>query len=225
MFYFDRATVEHGKEEVGLDGFRFYFVGRGGVLGDAPAAVVRSAFGYFKPALIEKMWTTGLERMAVASARDVAQAYNECAYRLAQRRFGNIEFDGFNEAASTVIATADAAALTLFAGYRSMPAPTDPVELAMYNAVVLRELRGGIHLAAVASVGLDSAVAHAIRRPDDLALFGLEDEPPVITDPDREALAQADRLTDSTMAAQFGRLDDGARAALVRAADAMAAAL
>ena len=32
-FYFDADTMAKGQE-LGLDGFRFYFLGRGGVLGD-----------------------------------------------------------------------------------------------------------------------------------------------------------------------------------------------
>jgi hypothetical protein len=43
-FYFDSDTLARGKE-LGLDGFRFYFLGRGGVLGDVEPAVVES-FGW-----------------------------------------------------------------------------------------------------------------------------------------------------------------------------------
>ncbi len=56
-FYFNPETVAKGKE-LGLDGFRFYFLGRGGVLGDVEARVVRSAFGYFAPELVDKMWNS-----------------------------------------------------------------------------------------------------------------------------------------------------------------------
>lgn len=224
-FYFDEHTIEHGKTRMGLDGFRFYFVGRGGVLGEVPAAVVRSAFGYFNPALLEKMWSTGLERAQAEDPRDVARAYLECAYRFAQGRFDGIDVDAFNRAAAAVIDRADPAALVLFAGYRSMPVPDEPVALAQHHAILLRELRGAVHLAAVAAVGLVSATAHAIRRPEELALFGLQDEPPEITDHDRYLLAEADRLTDSTMAVLLGTLDDDDRTALVTTAEAMAARL
>ena len=47
-FYFDPSTLAKGKE-LGLDGFRFYVLGRGGVLGDVESAVITSAFGYFNP--------------------------------------------------------------------------------------------------------------------------------------------------------------------------------
>ncbi len=44
-FYVVPETLERGKA-LGLDGFRFYFLGRGGVSGDVEAPVVKSAFGY-----------------------------------------------------------------------------------------------------------------------------------------------------------------------------------
>ena len=58
VFYFAPSTVAVGKEH-GLDGFRFYFLGRGGVLGDVESQVVASAFGYFEPGLGDKMWDVG----------------------------------------------------------------------------------------------------------------------------------------------------------------------
>ena len=62
-FYFAPETLAKGKE-LGLDGLRFYMIGRGGVLGDVEPAVVGSAFGYFAPALIEKTWTSAREKVA-----------------------------------------------------------------------------------------------------------------------------------------------------------------
>ena len=45
-FYFHPMTLAKGKS-LKLDGFRFYMLGRGGVLGDVEADVVASSFGYF----------------------------------------------------------------------------------------------------------------------------------------------------------------------------------
>ena len=68
-FYFHPDTLATGKAS-GLDGFRFYFVGRGGVLGDVEADVVHSAFGYFEPALFATMWNSAKE---IIPARDGAR--------------------------------------------------------------------------------------------------------------------------------------------------------
>ena len=67
-FYFHPDTVAKGKE-LGLDGFRFYFLGRGGVLGDVEPQVIQSAFGYFEPGLIAKIWNSAKETMAPTRPR------------------------------------------------------------------------------------------------------------------------------------------------------------
>ena len=55
-------------EALGIDQFRFYFAGRGGVMGEVSHEVLQSAFGYFNPALVDKMWTSSKERCDVALA-------------------------------------------------------------------------------------------------------------------------------------------------------------
>jgi hypothetical protein len=47
---------------------QWYFVGRGGVLGDVEAPVVQSAFGYFAPAVVAKMWNGAREKIAPRDA-------------------------------------------------------------------------------------------------------------------------------------------------------------
>ena len=220
-FYFDAATLERGKE-IGLDGFRFYFLGRGGVLGDVEPGVVQSAFGYFNPGLLGKMWTSGKERVA---PRDAARAYIECCHEVGRRAFGGLDgLDGYVEAAGAVIDAVDGGGLALFAGVRAEPIPDDVAAAAVHQAMVLRELRGSAHLAAIAAVGLSTPVAHAIKRPDDLAMFGYE-EPPVITDADRAALDRAETITDDILEPAFAVLSDAQGAALVAATTAMHAAL
>ncbi|MEL6893130.1 MAG: hypothetical protein AAFP84_16170 [Actinomycetota bacterium] len=77
-FYFHPSTVAAGKE-LGLDGFRFYVLGRGGALGDVSGSVVRAAFGYFDQGLVDKMWNSAKETVAPLTA---AQAYwDECGAR------------------------------------------------------------------------------------------------------------------------------------------------
>ena len=71
IYYFHPDTIAHGKEALGLDGMRFYFIGRAGVLGDVEAPVVTAAFGYFAPAVVAKMWNSSKEKVA---PRDAAAA-------------------------------------------------------------------------------------------------------------------------------------------------------
>ena len=220
-FYFDPATLAHGKE-LGLDGFRFYVLGRGGVLGDVESPVVASAFGYFGPGVVEAIWTSAKERVA---PRDAAREYLQCAEEFGRVRLAGVGgLDAFNESAESVTAAVDVASLALFAGLVAEPLPDDAASRAYRNVVALRELRGSIHLLAVVASNLRPSVAHAIKRPDDIASFGW-DPAPEITDADRSAAVAAERLTDQLMVQWFEHLDDAAADALADGAAAIAAAL
>lgn len=220
-FYFIPETVARGKEQ-GLDGFRFYFLGRGGVLGDVEAKVIQSAFGYFHPALVDKIWTSAKERMA---PRLAARLYLDCAADLGRRKFADIAgLDAFCAAAEKVVAAADPGAYALFAGISAEPLPEDLPARAMQLVAVLREYRGSAHLAAVMASGLTPAVAHAIKRPNDVGTFGYT-EPPAVTDADRAKLDAAEALTDAMVHDAYAVLDAAGAAALMAGLQAMEAAL
>lgn len=218
-FYFDQATLARGKE-LGLDGFRFYFLGRGGVLGDVEPAVVTSAFGYFHPSLVEKMWTSGKELVA---PRDAGRAYAECAQAFGRARFAGIDgLDAFCAAAEAVVRATHPAGLALFAGWAAEPLADDPPARAAQLATVLREQRGSVHLVAVLANGLTAELAHYLRRPGDYAMFGYDgDRCPEVTDDDRARLAAADELTDQLLVPPFSVLDDAAARAFVDGVDAL----
>ncbi len=223
-FYFTPETVKAGKA-VGLDGFRLYFLGRGGVLGDVEWPVVLSAFGYFKPSLVAKMWTTGRERYP---ARDAAHLYLECCRDHGRARFSGVEgLGGFCEAAEavTVAALDDPAALPLFAGLAAMERPADLPGRAMQLVATLRELRGSTHLAAVTACGLPSPLAHRIKRPDDVEAFGwAPGEIPEPTDDDRRRWREAEALTDRMVTPAFSVLDEERAAAMVAGLEGIEAA-
>ena len=219
-FYFDPDTLARGKE-LGLDGFRFYMLGRAGAMGDVPPLVVESAFGYFAGPLVGKIYDSARQRVDPAGA---VAAYWECAAAVGRRQLAEVDgLAAYCQAAEKVVAAARPAALPMFAGIASMPLADDRPGRALQLTAVLRELRGSLHLVAIVSVGLDDAVAHAIRRPDDVALFGHE-EAPEVTEADRAKLAQADELTDQLLLQPYGALDDDEGRALVDGIRAIAAA-
>jgi hypothetical protein len=220
-FYFHADTRARGKE-LGLDGFRFYIVGRGGVLGDVESDVVLSAFGYFEPSMLARMWDSA---RAIVPPRDAARAYLACNAELGRKVLAEVEgLAAYCEAAEAVVAAVDVGGLPQFAGVRAEPLPADVPARAIQLAVVLRELRGSTHLVAVRASGLATAVAHAIKRPDDVSLFGWAETPPV-TDADRAALTRAESLTDDLLVPAFSELDAAGGAALVAGTDSMHAAL
>ncbi|HUF99011.1 MAG TPA: hypothetical protein VMM60_12855 [Ilumatobacter sp.] len=220
-FYFTPETVEVGKAN-GLGGFRFYFIGRGGVLGDVDADVVRSAFGYFNPDMVRKMWESSV---AIMPPRDAARLYISCAHDFGRRKFASVDgLDVFVDAATTVIGAVEGASLPLFAGVRAEPVPDDTPAAAMHQAMVLRELRGSVHLLALTAMGLNSSVAHAVKRPDDLKMFGYE-EAPALSDVDRTAWARAEALTDDILTPAYAALTDTQAQALIDGTNAMHAAM
>ena len=222
-FYFTPETVARGKE-LGLDGYRFYFLGRGGVLGDVEARVVASAFGYFEPALLAKMWETA---KAVVPPRTAGREYLACAHAMARTRLDGVHgLEAFCAAAGAVVDAADPTGLSLFAGMLGEPRPQDAPARAIHLMVQLRELRGSAHLLAVRASGLSPRVAHYLRRPEDFRLFGWgESDVPAVGEVERRQLADADALTDALLAPAFDVLDADGRTALVDGAGAVAAAL
>jgi hypothetical protein len=220
-FYFDPATLARGKE-LGLDGFRFYFLGRGGVLGDVEARVVQSAFGYFAPSLVDKIWNSARQRMP---PREAGRAYLECARELGRRRLAAIPgLDEFCAAARTVNEAAEVAGLSLYAGLSAEPLCDDLPGQAMQLSAVLREHRGSAHLLAVRASGLDPAVAHAIKRPGDVESFGWSETPEITAD-DRDRHAAAEQLTDRMVLGAYASLDEPGGKALVAGLESIEAAL
>ena len=204
-FYFCPETLAVGEEH-GLGGFRFYFLGRGGVLGDVEPEVVSSAFGYFNPSLVEKLWNTSKQRMA---PREAARVFNGCNAKLGRAKLRSCDelvLERFCAAAQAVNDAVDPAGLALYAGIDAEPVPDDAPARALHLASCLREARGSVHLAAIVTHRLDPVVAHYIRRPDFYERFGWTD-PPTVRREHHGLLAEVDRATDDVMATVFGVLD------------------
>jgi hypothetical protein len=112
---------------------------------------------------------------------------------------------------------------SLVDGYRAVPVPSDPVASAFLRAVILRELRGGVHREEVESAGLTDAVACQFDRGDDYyRLHGYGDEDRVPETPQvLGARASAEEATDRRMAELLRVLDEVQLTALVAGAEAM----
>lgn len=221
-FYFVPETAAMA-EDLGLDAFRFYFLGRGGVLGDVEAAVVASAFGYFEPGLVARMWD---EAKAVMAPREAGRAFHLASAELGRRRLAGVEgLEAFCAAAERVNDAADPTGLPLYAAIRAEPLVDDLPGRSLQLITVLRELRGSAHLLAVRAVGLDAETAHRIARPGDLAMFGWSDDAPAVTDEARLLLADAEGLTDRLVAPAYGVLDEREQRELLTGLDRIGAAL
>jgi hypothetical protein len=222
-FYFVPATIARG-EEIGLDVLSFYVLGRGGVLGDVDWQLVQSAFGYFKPSLIEATWEAA---RAKVSPREAAAAYIECCHAHGRLKLGDVEgLDGFNEAAAAVNDAAAIEGLTLYAGIKKFPLAEDAPARAMQLVTTLRELRGSAHLVANIANGVRPLEAHYGKRPEMLAMFGWDEaEAPELTDEVQARRKAAEATTDEIVLPAFSVLDEGQRQAMSAGMENIAEAL
>jgi hypothetical protein len=224
-FYFSPQSAARASA-AGLDVVTLYAGGRGAVLGDVPASEVDEVFFFFKTGLI-----TGL----VETARKVVDVPTLLAVHLgaaddfAMATFGGIDdsvLAAFDTVATSVVDGLVTGAWPLVDGYRAAPVPPDLESAAFRRAILLRELRGGVHRDAVIAAGLTAAEACQFDRGDDYyRLHGFGDED--LVEATTSVLAARDAAVASTDE-QVGRLlsvlDAAGLDALVAGAQAMDAA-
>jgi hypothetical protein len=129
-----------------------------------------------------------------------------------------------------VVERADAGALALFSAWRAVPRPTGPVDRFAHGLLLARELRGGLHFAALRAVGLTIAEA-VLLDPDSgparltqlgwsrAAAHAVEDR---LAADSLARWARAQELTDQAFAAACAALTAEQLARLAAAIDAIA---
>lgn len=161
-FYFDPVTKARARTH-GLNSVEYYGLGRGGVLGDVDTQAVFEAFTFFDDSALDFLWTQAkVKADPVAMARD----YLLAAYDFADRTFGGIDaatLARFGASVRRVIDQVEPGRCALVDGYRRFEAPKDPVHAAYLATILLRELRGGLHIEAVKEVGLSAKEAAFVQ--------------------------------------------------------------
>jgi hypothetical protein len=224
-FYFAPSTVERAKER-GLNVFQFYGLGRGGVLGDADYETVFDAFTFFSHSAMGMLWTASREK---GDPVETAEAHLSAAYAYADDTFGAIASDvlaNFASATRKVVDAVESGHHRLFDGYKQFAVPLDPVHAAYLGSVLLRELRGCVHIDAIGEAGITAAEAAYLQEPTIFKMHGYtDDDAPVVT-PELEAKkAKAEAITSAAMAAYFEVLSDEERECVGNGALAMANAV
>lgn len=212
-FMTDRETHARGAE-LGLDGWAFYYAGRGGVLGDVDASVVQAAFVFLPPAMVRRGWDKARGLLAYAEAAG--------RYAAACQHWGRTHLTGFDgvkrlgELCVAVARAADPAGMTLFGGWRAVPLPDDAPARTAQLLQVLREHRGGTHGIAVLAAGLTplQAIVAGPLGPSQASFQGWP-EPYPDPAPFRKRHAEAERVTDRLLAAAYAALTVEERAELV----------
>lgn len=209
-------------KEAGYGGFAYYVVGRGGVLGDVDAKVVSSAFGFFAPGLIAKLWNDGVK---VEGARAGADRYAAACADFGRRRLSGFSGSArLAELVDRITSAADNSALALFAGWQAQPLPDDADGRCYQLLHVLRELRGSAHIVAVVASGLtplEAVIANpANSSPENGSAAQAERFGWSGPFPDAASLAdqfaRAESLTDEIMGRFISVLSNDEQAELVR---------
>lgn len=143
------AAVE---AEAGLPPRSLYVRGRSAVLGDVPPKVAAELFGIFPHWLFEFVLPPATAALdAPASVR----AYAESSARWSRVNLSAVSEPGrLAELLFRVVDAADASGLALFAGWKNAERPIGDVERLGFALMLFRELRGGLHFAALRAVGL-----------------------------------------------------------------------
>jgi hypothetical protein len=223
-FYFSTEAVARA-EGIGLDVVSLYAAGRGAVLGNRTPAEVDETFFFFKSGLI-----AGVVEAARAKAgpAEILGAHLGAADDFAVATYGAVDppvLEAFATAALRVVDALPTGRWPLVDGYRAQPMPGGVAASAYRGAVVLRELRGGIHREAVEAAGLSAAVACQFDRGDDYyRLHGFGDDDRVPETPATLATrVGAEQATDAAVAALLVVLDERGLEDLVAGAELLAA--
>lgn len=218
-FMTDRSFATRGSE-LGVGGWPFYYVGRGGVLGDVDPDVVTAAFVFLPPSMVRKGWTRG---RAVLSPESAVTAFLAACHAWGREHLAGC--DGLPELIALgrrVMDDADVAGLPLFAGWRAVPLPEDPAAAAAQVLHVLREHRGGVHGIAVRATGLTPLQAVlAGRYGEEHARFFNWPQPWPDVSSLEETWAAAEALTNRLAAPAYEGLSEMERARFVELVQAL----
>jgi hypothetical protein len=133
-----------------------YFRGRIGAAGEVPARVATALLGIFPGFLIEQVWQ-GTAAIPVPAA---VAAYVDACGRWSDDVLGEVPgLDRLAALGTRVLESANDTALPLFAAWRGYPRPEREARLGGYTLMLLRELRGGLHFAALRAHGVDVPLA------------------------------------------------------------------
>ena len=215
-FMLDGETYKRGAG-LGFQGIDFYVTGRGGVLGEVDADVVAAGFVFFEPGMIRMQWEQG--RSVMPPTQAAAEFASWCATWAEAHVADDLHAERLAVLAGKVAAGARAACAPVFAGWRAMSIPAAPKAAAVHHMNMLRELRNGLHGAAVISAGLSPLEALSVRSPHMLGLFGWS--APAETDGLLPVWESAEEHTNRSIAHAYEVLDADERAELVELADAL----
>jgi hypothetical protein len=101
---------------------------------------------FFERTLIDKLWNAGV---TVEGARTASKRYMQSCDAWGRKHLANVDqLELFVAPAEKLVSQVDSSGLSLFAGLRAEPLPSDASARAYRLITLIRELRGCIHIAA-----------------------------------------------------------------------------
>lgn len=160
--------------ELGYGPYEYYFCARGGVLGNVPASVVHEVFGFFDEHLVTESWDAGC---AIGPLEPVLQSYETCCANTARHYGEGFDWAHFGALAERVVLAAPTEENPLFVGWRDRALHAPAEDLPRRGGLLLnalREFRGGAHLLALRTQGVDLLHSVLISGGEaNAALFGI----------------------------------------------------
>jgi hypothetical protein len=146
----------------GLKGFWMgYFASRAAAMGAVSASMVTATFYNFHPRMVERAIP---DAWRFSSPERVLQARLQVADLALRRLLGeqttSAEVAEAAELAREATTACSVGGRPLFAGYNTLPWPTEPHLALWHAATLLREFRGDGHIAALLTAGIDGCEAH-----------------------------------------------------------------
>ena len=225
-FYFSPEATARG-DAIGLDVISLYGAGRASMLGGVDPDTADGVFYFFKPGMVAGVVARG---RSLAAEDAIAAAHLGAADDYADAHLAGVDaatLNAFTDSVNALAATVPSGSSPLFDGYRAAPTPTTDAARAYRAAILLREVRGGVHTDAVKACGLSPAAACQFDR--DLGYFqmhGFSDEDMVEHTPEIDAQkAAAEEATTAQMASLFSSLSPAQLDAIVTGTQALESAL
>jgi len=156
--YMSSQEARTAAQDLALHGWTFYFAGRVGVLGRVPFEVVHAVTGFFPGDHVQKHWALATDPSQSPPLDRVVDRYRDL-----QRQWADAHLKGFpdDDAAELadllrdVAVTVETGQSPLAAAWGTMPEPAAARHRVVHWAHVLREQRGGLHIAAIQMAGLN----------------------------------------------------------------------
>ncbi|MDD7939082.1 MarR family transcriptional regulator [Actinomycetospora lutea] len=248
--------AQESNEELAALGHRTYwdgyFASRAAPLGRVPAEVVHAAFYSFADGEVARHIPSAWETVAPMTSFAAWERGSAASVRriLGDELAGSPGLVRAADLTTKAARGAPTAGRVMYAGWRTLPVPDDPVTRLWHSATMLREHRGDGHVAALVGAGIGGTEAHVLSaldmgihppesfgrihhlpRPrlaavmDGLRGRGLVDAEGRFTDAGRATKDRIEALTDELAAPPYDALAPAERDELIAVLEPLAARL